>query len=273
MKLKIAVVQFRTKQFFPEKNIEKAKKFIIKAKKQKAKIIVFPEDFITGPITDKLKEFADSKSKYFSIFQNFAKKYKINIVPGSIIIKNKQGFFNTTCYINSEGKIKSKYQKINLWHSEKKYLTYGNKISVFNTEYGKIGLIICWDLFFPNLFRKMCEKGVKIIICPSCWTYQDADVGLKHNKNSERVLVDSISIARAFENEIIFIYCNGAGKLNLPNFKGKLLGHSQITVPFKGMLKKLNHNKEEMFIEKIDTKILEDAEKAYKIRTNLNKII
>jgi predicted amidohydrolase len=268
MKFKIAVVQFEIKQFSPDKNLKKAEEFVKKASFSKAEIIVFPEDFVTGPIDGKL-EFADSENKYRKFFQNLAKKYKIDIVPGSIIEKDKLGFYNTTYYIDSSGKIKSKYRKINLWHTERRYLNPGNEVSVFNTKFGKIGLIICWDLIFPEIFRKMAKKGVDIVICPSYWTFEDASVGLKYDKNSEAKLIDALCVGRAFENEIIMVYCNAAGNLILPKFKGKLLGHSQIAVPFMGAIKKLEHNKEEMFVQEIDTTILKDAEKAYKIRNDL----
>lgn len=274
MKFKIAVVQFEVKQFLPEANLKKAEKFIKEASENNANIIVFPEDFITGPIEERLNEFADTETKYCKFFQKLAKKYKIDIVPGSIIEKNKQGVHNITHYIESNGNIKSTYNKINLWHPEKRYINAGNKISVFNTKFGKIGLIICWDLMFPEIFRKMVNRGVNIVICPSYWTFEDCTIGLKYDSNAEAKLVDSTCITRAIENEIIFVYCNAAGQLILPNFEGKLLGHSQITVPFKGAIKKLEHNNEEMFIQEVDTTILKDAERAYKIRNDLkNRIL
>ncbi|PIN82025.1 hypothetical protein COV11_00055 [Candidatus Woesearchaeota archaeon CG10_big_fil_rev_8_21_14_0_10_30_7] len=268
MKFKIAVVQFEIKQYSPDENLKKAEYFIKKASFSKAKIIVFPEDFVTGPIEKNL-EFADSEKKYCKFFQNLAKRYKIDIVPGSIIEKDKRGFYNTAYYIDSNGKIKSRYRKINLWHTEKHNLNPGNEVSVFNTNFGKIGLIICWDLIFPEIFRKMAKKGVNMVICPSYWTFEDASVGLKYDKNSDAKLVDALCVGRAFENEIIMVYCNPAGNIILPKFKGKLLGHSQIAVPFMGAIKKLEHNKEEMFVQEVDTAILKDAEKAYKIRRDL----
>jgi predicted amidohydrolase len=67
---------------------------------------------------------------------------------------------NTTYYIDSSGKIKSRYRKVNLWRSERKYFVPGHKVSVFNTKFGKIGLIICWDLIFPEVFRKMVKRGL-----------------------------------------------------------------------------------------------------------------
>lgn len=273
MKIRIAVVQFKIKQFSPTENLNRAEEFIKKASHSKADIIIFPEEFITGPITDKL-EFADSDKKYCRFFQNLAKKYKIEIIPGSIIEKDKTGFYNVAYYIDSKGKIKSKYKKINLWHPEKRHLSPGNEVSVFNTKFGKIGLIICWDLIFPEVFRKMAKRGVQIVFCPSYWTFEDASIGLKYDKKSDIKLVDSLCVACAFENEIILVYCNPSGNLVLPKFKGKLLGHSQITVPFKGAIKKLEHNQEEMFIQEVDTKILIDAEKAYQIKKDLkNRIL
>ncbi len=270
MKFKIAVVQFEIKQYSPEDNLRKAEEFVNKASFQKAKIIVFPEDFVTGPIEGRL-EFADSKKQYRKHFQNLAKKYNIDIVPGSIIEKDKAKLYNTTYYIDSMGKILTKYRKINLWHPERRYFTAGHEISVVSTRLGKVGLAICWDLIFPELFREMANKNVDLVICPSYWCYGDAGNGVKHDANSEIKLVDSLCVGRAFENEIIFVFCNAAGKLQLPRFTDTLIGHSQITVPFKGTIKKLEHNKEEMFIQEVDTAILKDAEEAYKIRSDLKK--
>ena len=176
MKFKIAVVQFEIKQFSPDENLKKAEEFIKKAIFSKAQIIVFPEDFVTGPIEGK-REFADSKHKYRDHFQHLAKKYKIDIVPGSIIEEDKVGLHNTTYYIDSTGKIKSRYRKVNLWHPERKHFTPGHEVSVFNTKFGKIGLTICWDLIFPEIYRKMTKKGVNIVICPSYWCYGDAGNG------------------------------------------------------------------------------------------------
>ncbi len=272
MKFKIAVVQFEIKQFSPETNLKRAEEFIQKAALLKSNIIVFPEDFITGP-TEKKKEFADSKNTYRKCFQHLAKKYTIDIVPGSIMEVDKYGLHNTTYYVDSLGKIKARYRKIHLWLPERPYIVPGHDVLVFNTKYGKIGLIICWDLFFPEIFRKMVKKGVNIVICPSYWCYGDAGEGIRYDINSEIKLVDSLCVGRAFENEIIFVYCNAAGKLQLGKYKDTLLGHSQIAVPFKGCIKKLEHNKEEMFVQEVDTSILKVAENVYNVKADLKKRI
>jgi len=271
MKLKIAVVQFAVKEFCPEHNLQRAEKFIKKASASKAQIIVFPEDFVTGPI-EKKKQFADTDNRYRSHFQVLAKKYKIDIVAGSIVEKESSGqYHNITYYIDAKGEVKGKYQKNNLWHTEKGHFTPGTEATICNTRYGKIGLTICWDLAYPEIYREMFKKGVDIVISPSYWCYGDAGKGLKHDKNSEINLVDAFCVSRAIESEVIFVYCNTAEKFGFNSFKDSSIGHSQITVPFKGALKKLKHNKEAMFIQEVDTNILKDAEKAYLIKKDLSR--
>jgi len=157
MKLKIAVVQFEIKRLSPEFNLKKAEKFIKKASFLKAQIVVFPEDFVTDPIVGK-RQYADSTNKYGNHFQYLARKYSIDIVPGSIIEEDKLGLHNTTYYIDSGGEVKSRYRKVNLWHPERSYITPGLEVPVFKTKFGKVGLIICWDLIFPEIFRKMVKK-------------------------------------------------------------------------------------------------------------------
>ena len=276
MKLKIAVVQFRINQHKPEKNFQKMENFVKQASK-KADIIVFPEDFLTGGLNNtEIIKLADSEQKFKRKFQELAKKYKIDIVAGSIIEKNKIGNFNVSYYIDSTGKVKGRYEKINLWLTERNHIVPGNKICVFNTKFGKVGLAICWDLMFPEIFRKMSKKGAKIIYCPSLW-YKGENFPpyTKHNKNAERDHVNALCRARAVENNIILVYANSVGKLKTgASHFDEAIGHSQITTPIKGVLQKLGYKEEKMFIQEIDTDILKDAEKGYKIRNDLkNRIL
>ncbi len=114
MKVKIAVVQFEIKQFSPKENLERAGMFVKDAAYSKADIIVFPEDFLTGPIIGK-REYADRDNEYLRFFQRAAKKNRIDIVPGSIIEEENGSLYNVAYYISSNGKVKAKYRKINLW--------------------------------------------------------------------------------------------------------------------------------------------------------------
>ncbi len=271
-KIKIAVVQFETKKDFFLENIKKAEEFVKKASKKKADVIIFPENFLSRQASGK-KEFVDKEKKAKKEFQKIARKYKIDIIPDTITEENnKKKRHSVSYYIDSSGKVKCRYEKIHLWYPEKPEISPGHKIKVFETKFGKVGLIICWDLMFPEIFRKMIKRGAQIIFCPSHWCFGYEGKGIKYNKNFEIRLVDSLCTERAFEEEIILVYCNTAGKLRDKKYIDVSIGHSQITEPFKGAIKKLNHNREKMFIAEVDTKILKDAELSYKIRKDLKSL-
>lgn len=268
MKFKLAVVQFDIKRLNPEENIKKAEDFMKRASDKEADLIVFPEDVVTDPLMDR-QDFADSNHNFRSRFQELAKKYTIDVVPGSFIEEETGELYNTTYYIDASGEVLSRYRKINLWLPERSYITPGNELSVFDTRFGKVGLIICWDIAFPELFREMVKQGVKIVLCPSYWCYGDAGNGVDIDPASELKLVDAMSVSRAYENEIVFAYCNAAGKPATSGSKNPLIGHSQIALPILGCIKKLEHNREEMFIEEIDMSVLEIAEESKKIREDV----
>jgi len=160
---------------------------------------------------------------------------------------------------------------VNLWLTERSYLTRGRQATVCATRFGKVGLAICWDLAFPELFRAMVAQGSELVICPSYWCYEDAGIGTRHAADAEVRFVDALCTARAFEQEIILVYANAAESPRAGPGSGTLLGHSQITVPFRGALQRCEHAREAMFVQTVDTAMLADAESAYQIRQDLQK--
>ena len=115
----------------------------------------------------------------------------------------------------------------------------------------------------------MVQAEVSIVICPSYWCFEDAGVGVKHDANAEVKLVNALCVTRAFENELVLVYANAADGEKGARMEEHLIGRSQITVPFKGAVSLLEHNQEAMFVQEIDTAILQDAEQAYEIRKDL----
>jgi len=265
MQIAIAVVQFEIEPFAPEKNIARAERFIQDAVAQRAGIIVFPEDFVTGPLLGR-RDLADRDQRHVARFQAMAAKHRIDIVPGSIIEEDSTGLYNTTYYIDHSGRILGRYRKVHLWQTERGCLRPGNQAVVCPARFGKIGLAICWDLAFPELFRAMMAQGAEVVLCPSYWCFEDAGPGLRHEPNSEILFVDALCACRAFEQEIILVFANAAGELRLGETRSRLIGHSQIAAPFKGPLHRCDHNRETMFVHTVDTKILAEAEIAYGIR-------
>lgn len=111
---------------------------------------------------------------YLSTYQHLAKELNICLVPGTIVERhvieqNQAVLYNTAYFIAPSGEILSSYRKKNIWHPERPYLTSsGNEPhEVFDTPIGKVGLLICWDLAFPEAFRELIAKGAEIIIIPT----------------------------------------------------------------------------------------------------------
>lgn len=264
--LRIAVVQFSITHLKPEINIEHAESYIKEAAEKKARVIVFPEDFMTGSIFGDTK-YLDRDRTFLKRFQLLAKKYSIDIVSGSWMEKTPMGALNTTNYIDSNGVVLGEYHKNHLYLSERHFITPGTEVSVFGTSYGKVGLIICWDIMFPEIFQRMNALGVQIVYCPSYWYKEIAGEGLKYNGQAEEQHLDALCLARAVENNIVFVYANAASIMQFPNgTSDHLAGHSQIALPFKGTLAKLNHNFEEIIIQDVDLSVLGLAEETYHLR-------
>ena len=78
------------------------------------------------------------------------------------------------------------YSKHHLWAAERYYFHAGEDIPVFNTKYGKIGVMICYDAGFPEVARILALKGAELILCPSAWRVQDWDVEFKYSAKSVR---------------------------------------------------------------------------------------
>src|SRR5579885_273361 len=94
MQITIAVVQFEIAQFAPETNLARAERFIQEAVTQHADIILFPEDFVMGPLNGRA-DLADFSKRYVKHFQELAVRYHVDLVPGSIIEGEETGLYTT----------------------------------------------------------------------------------------------------------------------------------------------------------------------------------
>jgi len=175
-------------------------------------------------------------------------------------------------FIASDGSILGQYQKKNLWHPERPHLTSSNHDPhvAFDTPLGKVGMLICWDLAFPEAFRELIAAGAKIIIIPTFWTLNDCTPeGLRHNPRSEALFLESTIVSRCFENTCMVVFANAGGPVGKET-KGAYAGLSQVAVPFKGALGKLG-GEEAMSVVELDMQILEDAEENYKVREDMGR--
>lgn len=263
MPFRIAVIQFQIKHLDKGENFRRIEDFVRLAKDQSAEVVVFPEDCITGSIFGDLTKL-DTTAEARTFFQGLAKKHQIDVVTGSCMEGTPEGNFNTSYYIDSTGTVLGTYRKNHLYHSEHKFLTPGTDALVFETRYGKAGIVICWDMLFPEIFQRLKSQGVQIIYCPSYWYKEIASSLADLNPNSEEQQIDAMCMVRALEANCAVVYANAAGEQTYADgSRDTLIGHSQIVMPVLGPIKRLESNEERMFVQEIDLSLLQQSAKIY----------
>ena len=218
-------------------NLARSERLIKRAVSQKANLIITPEVSSKFSLNKKkLLEVATTMSNdsYLLGIKKMAKKYKKWILIGSLIIKNKQKLLNRSVLIDDKGKIKIFYDKIHMYDAklsksekyfESKTFKAGKNIKVVKLPWGKLGLSICYDLRFPNMYRKMSKKGAIFLSIPSAFT---ETTGKRH--------WHTLLKARAIEN---FSYVFAPGQAGKHCNGRKTYGHSMIVSPDGKILKEL----------------------------------
>ena len=232
-------------------NLKRTTVLIKKAIKQKTDFIITPEVSSKFSLNKKkLLLFATSmqQDRYLKGIKFLAKKYKKWILIGSLIIKNKKKLVNRSVLINHKGIIKAYYDKIHMYdarlsrsekYRESKTFKAGKRIKIVNLPWGKLGLSICYDLRFPNMYREMSKKGAIFLSIPSAFT---ETTGKRH--------WHSLLKARAIEN---FSYVFAPGQAGKHCNGRKTYGHSMIVSPDGKILKELG-KREGVITTKIDPK-------------------
>ena len=234
-------------------NLKKTEKLISKAVKQKSDFILTPEISSLFSLEKKrlLKICKSMKDDiYLNGIKKLAKKYKKWILIGSLIIKvSKNKLVNRSVLIDKTGRIRTYYDKIHMYdvilskkekYFESKTFSAGKKIKSSNLPWGKLGLSICYDLRFPNMFRKLSKAGCDYISIPSAFT---ETTGKKH--------WHSLLKARAIEN-FCYIFAPAQGGTH---YNGrKTFGHSMVVSPDGKILKELKKS-EGVITVSIDQKL------------------
>jgi len=164
---------------------------------------------------EKLSELTEEIKEKIS---EFAVSYNVNIISGSMPILEDGKLYNVSYLLHRDGKI-DEYRKVHITPNERKYygMTGGNEIKVFDTDCGKIGVIICYDVEFPELPRLLADQGMKILFVPYLTDTQNAYTRVRH-----------CAAARAIENECYVAIAGCVG--NLPGVNNMDIQFGQATV-------------------------------------------
>lgn len=250
-KIKLAICQISSKREDKEANLQKMEHLTLQAKQRGAELAIFPEMSLTGYVVlDQVYELAELvPGPSVTRIETLAEKTGMHVIFGmpELSEKTKGTVYNTAVLVGPKGFI-GKYRKMYLpTHSvfeEKRYFRPGYEPAAFQTEIGNIGLTICYDVFFPEVFRLTRLKGAQLIVCISA------------SPAVRRGYFEILTAARALENTAFLAYVNLAGVEDGLQF----WGGSRLVCPTGDVTAKAKYDVEDFVVCNLDFGDLKSAE-------------
>lgn len=228
--MRIALCQRATYTGNKVKNIKETKDMIKQAMNQcnDVDLILFPENNYGEPKQgENLAEYAETPDgEYVTLMKELAKEYRVNLIPGSFSEKAENGLcYNTLPFLDRAGNLLGSYRKVHLFDSlggrESDLVKPGEEIKLIDTEFGKVGLMICYDMRFPEMARSLAVNGADLICSVACWP-----VGKVLPSRVEHW--DTLTKATALYNLTYLAACNVYGEV-----KGSFpFGYSRVIDPW-----------------------------------------
>ncbi len=218
-KLNISLAQMNIALGNPQRNLAVMQKLAAEAARRGSKMVVFPELWSTGYALDRAKEFASPlNAGIFTELSKIATQNKIAII-GSILEARGQEVANSAPVFVPNGRMVGIYRKIHLFRlmEEDRWLQAGSSPFVTDMPWGPTGIAICYDLRFPELFRKYAvEEHATMIVITAEWPL----ARIEHWR--------ALLVARAIENQCYMVACNAAGEIGDTIYGG----HSMVVDPW-----------------------------------------
>lgn len=202
MKITLSLAQIAVTRADTGKNLEKGAAIIAEASRRGSQIVCFPEMWTTGFDWEYNEKAADRAEETVTFLADLAFRHGI-WVGGSLPARNDRGGVTNAFYLfDAQGRRAGLYRKVHLFTfmGENRHMAPGDDLSVVTTPWGKIGLAVCYDLRFPEMFRTYALAGAGLIILPAAFPHPR----LSHWK----VLIR----ARAIENQLFMACVNQVGE-------------------------------------------------------------
>ena len=254
-KVAIACCQMQSGLGTKDDNIAKMCSMLDKVTSEKdVDLVIFPELAITGyECGDLYEDLAEPfpEGKSIGVFCEQAKKYGVHIVFGFVEKAEKEGkavVYNTAALISDQGEPLGCYRKTHLVDGEEtRYFEKGTEYNVFDTSIGKIGIMICWDMAYPEVARILALKGAEIIAVPAAWETEP-------NEGDWEI----VNTARSFDNVLDLASCNHVGTDRELTF----FGRSQIVGPLGRQLTAAGDS-DEIISAEVDLSVLPELREGY----------
>ncbi|WP_254871062.1 carbon-nitrogen family hydrolase [Bacillus sp. Marseille-Q1617] len=247
MSTKIGLAQMDITFGAPTENKKRVHQWVKEASEAGCNIVVFPELWTTGYDLTRIGEIADEDAHDISAFlSELSSRYNIHIVGGSIASKTKEGISNTLLVSDCDGKIIKQYNKLHLFKlmDEHHYLLPGKEDGSFTLMDTQMAGMICYDIRFPEWFRKHVIDGAKVVFVVAQWPAER----ITHWK--------TLLLARAIENQCFVIACNRSGS----DPKNEFGGNSLIISPWGEIIAE-GTLYEELLTAEIDLNEVEEVRK------------
>lgn len=217
--MKVSSLQLAVIENDKEATLRKAEKLI--RNEGDADLIMLPELWNIGFLSfDRyVSEAEDENGPTLTCLKALAAELKVHIHTGSFVESDNGRYYNTSYLLSPQGDILAKYRKVHLFgfqSQETQILTPGSELTVVETPLGKIGMATCYDLRFPELFRRMTAMGAELFLVCSAWPYPRLEAWIMLNR------------VRALENLVFLVSANSVG----PNRAGMFVGHSMAVDPW-----------------------------------------
>lgn len=216
---------------------------------------------------DAIKALATYSEEILEAISKLAVSYNINIIAGSMPVMEDGELYNVAYLCRRDGTLESQYKLHPTPYEKKAWIMQGgNKLSVFDTDFGKIGILICYDVEFPELARIQSEQGMQMLLVPF-WT---------DTKNAY-LRVRCCAHARAIENECYVVITGSVG--NLPKVDGADIQYAQSAVfspsdfsfPHDAIMAETTPNTEMTLIVDLDLTKLDKLQNEGSVRNYLDR--
>ena len=270
--VRLGLVQWQMRHFNDlDAFFEQVRFFVDVMSDYKSDFVMFPELFNTPLLApynhlserESMLELAKLTETIKEKISEFAISYNVNIISGSMPLEEDGEIYNISYLLHRDGKI-DEYRKIHITPNEKKYygMKGGSEIKVFDTDCGKIGLVICYDVEFPELPRILADQGMKILFVPYLTDTQNAYTRVRH-----------CAAARAIENECYVAIAGCVG--NLPGVNNMDIQYGQAAVftpsdfafPSNAIKGEATPNTEMTLIVDVDLNLLKELHHNGAVRT------
>ena len=226
MIVRIAAVQYLLRSIHDWSGFENQVRFVVKAAGEyRPQFVMLPEIFTTQLLSFMdtrdlplaLRNIHDYTPRYVELMSSLAQEWQVYLIGGTHPTLRGDKLLNTAYLFGPDGSV-NEQDKIHRtrWEREKWHTSAGDLLRLFDTPYGKIAILICYDIEFPELARRVCEEGADILFVPSCTDDRQGYLRVRYCCH-----------ARAIENQVFVAMTSTVG--NLP-VEGLALHYGQASI-------------------------------------------